>query len=117
MPRGPKGEKRPADVIGNAVHVMRIATGEIEDAKTESPAAALGRRGGLKGGKARAAKMLAIVSVGCLSACGEGTYVGIPKSCETSYETGIEDGRTFACNDIKKFSYDLHSRLRTERIC
>ena len=31
MPRGPKGEKRPADVIGNAVHVMRIATGEIED--------------------------------------------------------------------------------------
>lgn len=31
MPRGPKGEKRPADVIGNAVHVMRIATGEIEE--------------------------------------------------------------------------------------
>jgi hypothetical protein len=27
MPRGPKGEKRPADVIGNAVRVMRIATG------------------------------------------------------------------------------------------
>jgi hypothetical protein len=32
MPRGPKGEKRPADVIGNAVHVMRIATCEAEDA-------------------------------------------------------------------------------------
>jgi len=32
MPR-PKGEKRPADVIGNAVHVMRIATGEIEAGK------------------------------------------------------------------------------------
>ena len=31
MPRGPEGEKRPADVIGNAVHVMRIATGEVED--------------------------------------------------------------------------------------
>ena len=31
MPRGPKGEKRPADVIGNAVHVMRIATGEVEE--------------------------------------------------------------------------------------
>jgi hypothetical protein len=30
-PRGPKGEKRLADVIGNTVHVMRIATGEIED--------------------------------------------------------------------------------------
>jgi hypothetical protein len=31
MPQGPKGEKRPADVIGNAIHVMRIATGEIEE--------------------------------------------------------------------------------------
>ncbi len=31
MPRGPKGEKRPADVIGNAVRVMQIATGEAED--------------------------------------------------------------------------------------
>ena len=59
MPRGPKGEKRPADVIGAAVMVARIATGEIEDTKNESvkdPAAvSLGRRGGIKGGKARAA--------------------------------------------------------------
>ena len=31
MLRGPKGEKRPADVIVNAVHVMRIATGEIKE--------------------------------------------------------------------------------------
>lgn len=58
MPRGPKGERRPADVIGNAVHVMRIATGGISESE-ESHAAALGRRGGLKGGKARAAKMTA----------------------------------------------------------
>ena len=50
MPRGPKGEKRPADVIGNAVHVMRIATGELED----KPAPEHARKGGLKGGKARA---------------------------------------------------------------
>ena len=35
MPRGPKGEKRPADVIGNAVHVMRIATGEIEEGRAD----------------------------------------------------------------------------------
>jgi hypothetical protein len=49
MPRDPKGEKRPADVIGNAVHVMRIATGEIE----ETPSS--GRvRSGRAGGKARA---------------------------------------------------------------
>jgi len=30
-PKGPKGEKRPADVIGNSVKVMRMATGEEED--------------------------------------------------------------------------------------
>lgn len=58
MPRGPKGEKRPADVIGNAVHVMRIATGEIEESAEaddgKDPAAkALGR----KGGRARAEAM------------------------------------------------------------
>jgi len=28
VPKGPKGQKRPADVIGNAVKVMRIVTGE-----------------------------------------------------------------------------------------
>jgi hypothetical protein len=50
MPRGPKGEKRPADVVGNAVHVMRIATGEIDDAAPndgkDKAAQALGRKGG-----------------------------------------------------------------------
>jgi len=35
MPTGPKGEKRPADVIGNAVKVMRIATGEESDSPTD----------------------------------------------------------------------------------
>ena len=53
MPRGPKGEKRPADVIGNAVHVMRIATGDAEDT-TRDPGKDYARKGGLKGGKARA---------------------------------------------------------------
>ena len=55
MPRGPRGEKRPADVIGNAVKVMRIATGEeTEESDTVKNAAAeLGSRGG----KARAARM------------------------------------------------------------
>jgi len=32
MPKGPKAEQRPADVIGAAVKAMRIATGEEEDA-------------------------------------------------------------------------------------
>jgi hypothetical protein len=49
MPRGPKGEKRPTDVIGNAVCVMRIATGEIED----NPAPEHARKGGLKDGRPR----------------------------------------------------------------
>jgi hypothetical protein len=31
MPRGPRGEKRPADVIGAAVMVGRIATGEVAE--------------------------------------------------------------------------------------
>ena len=59
MPRGPKGEKRPADVIGAAVKVMRIATGEVEedidkpDVGKNQAAVELGR----KGGKARAAKL------------------------------------------------------------
>jgi hypothetical protein len=57
MPRGPRGEKRPADVIGNAVKVMRIATGEeteeLDSAKTAAP------KLGSRGGKARAAKMSA----------------------------------------------------------
>jgi len=54
MPKGPKGEKRPADVIGNAVKIMRIATGEEEDTVAASTAgAALGKLGG----KARAAGM------------------------------------------------------------
>jgi hypothetical protein len=55
MPRGPKGEKRPADAIGNAIMIAKIATGEIEESTPpddgKDPAAvALGR----KGGKARA---------------------------------------------------------------
>jgi hypothetical protein len=58
MPRGPKGEKRPADVIGNAVHVMKIATGEIEEVLPE-PGKEYARQGGLKGGKARAEKLSA----------------------------------------------------------
>jgi hypothetical protein len=55
MPRGPKGEKRPPDVIGTAVMVGRIATGEVQDRSSViSPNRA---KGGLKGGKARAKKL------------------------------------------------------------
>jgi hypothetical protein len=59
MPRGPKGEKRPADVIGNAVHVMRIATGEVEDAAPDDGKNAAAVELGRMGGKARAKSMSA----------------------------------------------------------
>jgi hypothetical protein len=58
MPKGPKGQKRPADVVGAAVKVMRIATGEepedfgADDGKDKA-AQSLGQRGG----RARAAAL------------------------------------------------------------
>ena len=57
MPTGPKGEKRPADVIGNAVRVMRIATGEETEAAPaddgKDPAAvSMGKKGGAARAKA-----------------------------------------------------------------
>ena len=50
MPKGPRGEKRPADAIGLAVMVGRIATGEIEDERESlsSAAAEMGSKGGQK---------------------------------------------------------------------
>jgi hypothetical protein len=58
MPTGPKGQKRPADVVSNAVRVMRILTGEEDETPTtddgkDKAAQELGR----KGGAARAAAM------------------------------------------------------------
>lgn len=61
MPKGPKGEKRPADVIGNAIKIARIATGEetdeidLDDDGKDKAAQSLGKRGG----KARAAALSA----------------------------------------------------------
>jgi hypothetical protein len=58
MPKGPKGQKRPANVIDNTVKVTRILTGEeqedfpVDDGKDKA-AQNLGRRGG----KARAAAL------------------------------------------------------------
>lgn len=59
-----KHPKRPRDTSQLAKYVLDVATGAIEDRvptpeeQGKDPAAvALGRRGGLKGGKARAAKL------------------------------------------------------------
>jgi hypothetical protein len=50
MPKGPGGERRPADAIGLAVMIGKIATGEIEDEReaASSAAAQLGSLGGKK---------------------------------------------------------------------
>jgi hypothetical protein len=56
MPRGPQGQKRPADTIGCAVMVAKIATGEIE----EHPQMPSGRvRSGKAGAAARAKSLTA----------------------------------------------------------
>lgn len=54
MPRGPNGERRPADTIGCAVEIARIATGEQENTMYASPKR---RNSGLAGAKARNEKM------------------------------------------------------------
>jgi hypothetical protein len=58
-----RSRKRPRDANQLGKLIVDIATGEVDDTPDEAakdPAAvALGRKGGLKGGKARAAKMTA----------------------------------------------------------
>ena len=54
MPKGPRGERRPADVVGAAIRVARISVGdETEDA----PKALSQAKGGQRGGAARALKL------------------------------------------------------------
>ncbi|HRK43545.1 MAG TPA: histone H1 [Gemmobacter sp.] len=57
MPKGPNGEKRPADAIGLAVTVARIATGEVDDAPADDGKDPAAKALGKKGGAARAASM------------------------------------------------------------
>ena len=58
MPKGPQGQKRPADVIGAAVKIMRIATGEETEELNQTPASAAAQLGRL-GGAARAKSLTA----------------------------------------------------------
>lgn len=52
MPKGPNGQKRPADAIGLAVMVGKIATGEVEETQSTGR-----RNSGIAGAKARAASL------------------------------------------------------------
>ena len=67
MPKGPKGGKRTAAVVGTAVKVMRIATGGEEadfpaDDGKDAAAKSLGRRGGLARAKALTPKQRAEIA-------------------------------------------------------
>ena len=54
MVKGPRGEKRHADTVQNAMLIGRIATGDVEDTPSKAPNRA---KGGKLGGVARAAKL------------------------------------------------------------
>jgi hypothetical protein len=53
MGKGPKGQRRPADLNKRAFAIVQIAAGDDSD-PTEEPR---GRAGGLAGGKARADRL------------------------------------------------------------
>lgn len=53
MAKGPKGEKRPADLNRRAFDIVRIASGEVED----TPPSTKKSPGGKVGGNARASKL------------------------------------------------------------
>jgi hypothetical protein len=57
MPKGPNGEKRPADAVGLAVLIGKIATGEIEETPEDDGKDPAAKAMGKKGGAARAASM------------------------------------------------------------
>ena len=50
---GPKGEKRPAGTLANALLVAKLSIGEAEETYVDTAK----RKGGKKGGKVRAASM------------------------------------------------------------
>lgn len=77
MPTGPKGQRRPADVIGNAIRIAQIATGEQDDTiidyGKEPAARALGAKGGRKRAEnitpERRALMLSVKTSICVWEC------------------------------------------------
>jgi hypothetical protein len=57
MPKGPQGQKRPADTVANAVRVAKILTGEIDEDTGDSGKDKAAQELGRKGGRARADRM------------------------------------------------------------
>jgi hypothetical protein len=80
MPKTPTGAKRPADVIGNAVHVMRIATGEIE----ETPSAREGEQDFWETGRQNAHRVniVAVIADDNMASAGKPSFLGTESSRE-----------------------------------
>ena len=57
MPKGPKGQKRPGDVIRAAIKVAKIATGEVDDETMAEKEYA--QKGGVKDGVVQAQRLTA----------------------------------------------------------
>ena len=57
MPNGPRGEKRPADVVGADIRVARISVGDEPDDREDQPAPSPAQQLGKLGGAARARKL------------------------------------------------------------
>jgi hypothetical protein len=56
VPKGPQGQKRPADTVANAIPVAKMLTGEAEEDRGDSGKDANAQALGRKGGRARAEK-------------------------------------------------------------
>lgn len=57
MPKGPQGQKRPADTVANAIRIAKILTGEIDEDTGDSDKDAAAQALGKKGGQARSQNM------------------------------------------------------------
>ena len=80
MPKGPQGQKRPADAVGLAVLIGRIATGEVEDA-VEAPKATRAEIAS-KGGRARAVVVPARKRVAIARKAAKARYPATPADAE-----------------------------------
>jgi hypothetical protein len=59
MPKGPRGERRPADAVGAAIKIARISIGEEADELEQEPARSAAAELGRLGGAARAKSLTA----------------------------------------------------------
>ena len=109
MPRGPQGQKRPADVIGNAVHIARIATGEQDETSLKQPAK---RKSGLAGASARQSNTHARAAFGDRSEGGrrEVGVMSYPSRtvARAMLKIGKECSRPLTPLELMKLAYVAH---------